>query len=237
MLHITHKYRTHSSVSSSHVTLEQVQASNASIKQTYPDGLVAVFAGATAGIGEASLREFVRHTTKPRAYIIGRSQEACDRLDAELKALNPEGQYHFIRSDISLLRNVDKVCREICSKETAINILFMSQGGLYFNKRTYILICMNHIRENIGNNTEHQPLQGRRKVSITSSASPTLAVSAWRPIYSPSYKTPPPPPPTTAVSAASSPPSPVHTKAKSGRQTGKAKRRYPSEQHRAISPP
>lgn len=66
------------------VTLEQVRASNAEIKTRYPEGLVAVFAGATSGIGETSLREFVRHTPKPRVYIIGRSQEACDRLDAEL---------------------------------------------------------------------------------------------------------------------------------------------------------
>lgn len=119
------------------VTLEQVQASNSEIKSAYPEGLVAVFAGATSGIGETSLREFVRHTSKPRVYIIGRSQSACDRLDAELKTLNPRGQYHFLRSDVSLLRNVDDVCREIRSKERALNVLFMSQGGLYFTKRTW----------------------------------------------------------------------------------------------------
>lgn len=117
------------------VTLEQVQASNSEIKNTYPRGLVAVFAGATSGIGETSLREFVRHTPRPRVYIIGRSQTACDHLEAELRTLNPQGQYHFIRSDVSLLRNVDEVCKEIRSKEDAVNLLFMSQGGLYFSKR------------------------------------------------------------------------------------------------------
>lgn len=119
------------------VTLEQVRASNADIKTRYPRGLVAVFAGATSGIGETSLREFVRHTPEPRVYIIGRSQEACDRLDAELRALNPGARYHFIRStDLSLLRNVDEVCDEIRRQEKAINVLFMSQGGMYFGKRT-----------------------------------------------------------------------------------------------------
>lgn len=116
------------------VSLNQVQASNAQIQQTYPEGLVAVFAGATAGIGETSLREFARHASKPRIYIVGRSQQACDRLDHELKTINPTGTYVFIRSDVSLLRNVDQVCRDIRSKETAINVLFMSQGTLNITK-------------------------------------------------------------------------------------------------------
>lgn len=118
------------------VALDKIQASNSSIAATYPEGLVAVFAGATAGIGETSLREFARHTSKPRIYIIGRSKEACDRLDADLKSVNPGGQYTFIRSDVSLLRNVDEVCRHIRSKESAINVLFMSQGTLNLSKGT-----------------------------------------------------------------------------------------------------
>lgn len=117
------------------VALDKVQKSNAQIATTYPAGLVAVFAGATAGIGETSLREFARHTSKPRIYIVGRSQEACDRLDADLKTVNPEGEYTFIRSDVSLLRNVDDVCSQIRGKESAINVLFMSQGTLNFSKR------------------------------------------------------------------------------------------------------
>lgn len=116
------------------VALDKVQKSNAQITTTYPAGLVAVFAGATAGIGETSLREFARHTSKPRIYVVGRSQEACERLDVDLKGVNPEGQYIFIRSDVSLLRNVDDVCRQIRDKESAINVLFMSQGTLNFSK-------------------------------------------------------------------------------------------------------
>lgn len=116
------------------VALEEVQASNAKIAETYAEGLVAVFAGATAGIGETSLREFVRHAVKPRIYIIGRSKEACERLDADLKSINSTGEYIFIRSDASLLRNVDEICKDIRSKESAINVLFMSQGSLNLKK-------------------------------------------------------------------------------------------------------
>jgi len=114
------------------VSLSVVQTSNAALKTSLPAGLVAVFAGATAGIGEACLREFARCTSKPRIYFIGRSPESGSRLMTELKTLNPDGEYIFIKSDTSLLRNVDMVCRDIKAKETAINLLYLSQGSLNF---------------------------------------------------------------------------------------------------------
>lgn len=78
----------YSTASFSMVALDKVQQSNAQITSVYPTGLVAVFAGATAGIGETSLGGFARHTPKPRVYIIGRSQEACDRKGADLQTAN-----------------------------------------------------------------------------------------------------------------------------------------------------
>lgn len=116
------------------VALETVQNSNSQLAQAYPEGLVAVFAGATSGIGEIALRNFVQHTSKPRIYIIGRSQEACDRIDVDLKNINPQGKYIFMKSDLSLLRNVDDVCKAIKTKESTINVLFMSQGTLNISK-------------------------------------------------------------------------------------------------------
>ncbi|KAF9776419.1 hypothetical protein IL306_005406 [Fusarium sp. DS 682] len=112
------------------VALSQVQQTNASAGSKLPAGLVAVFAGATAGIGETALKAFSKHTVRPKIYYIGRSQEAGDRLQNELKELNPDGEYVFIKKDMSLLKNVDEVCRDIKSKETVLNVLFLSQGTL-----------------------------------------------------------------------------------------------------------
>ncbi|CVK93832.1 uncharacterized protein FMAN_03174 [Fusarium mangiferae] len=112
------------------VSLSQVQQTNASAASKLPAGLVAVFAGATAGIGETGLKAFTKYTTQPKIYYIGRSQEAGDRLQIELKELNPEVEYVFIKKDMSLLKNVDEVCRDIKSKETVLNVLFLSQGTL-----------------------------------------------------------------------------------------------------------
>jgi|SRR5271155_3782058 len=112
------------------VFLSAVQSSNSHIVSSLPPRLVAVFVGATKGIGATTLKQFAKHACQPRAYFIGRSQDAGDRITAECKALNPEGEYIFVKADASLIRVVDDVCQEIRKKEKAINILFLSAGTL-----------------------------------------------------------------------------------------------------------
>ncbi|KAJ5261110.1 hypothetical protein N7478_011705 [Penicillium angulare] len=111
------------------VSLSEVQVSNAKIATALPAGLVAVFVGATSGIGEYSLMEFARNAKQPRVYFVGRSQEAGDRIAKECRQLNKEGDFNFIKADVSLLKSVDDVCREIKHKEKAINVLFMTCGS------------------------------------------------------------------------------------------------------------
>lgn len=117
------------------VSLSTVIASNALILTTLPVGLVAIFVGGTSGIGEATLKKFAKHAQKPRVYIIGRSQEAADRILAECKEINPEGEFIFLKVDVSLIRNVDEVCEDLKKKETVINLLFLSQGVPLFDRR------------------------------------------------------------------------------------------------------
>ncbi|RSM06866.1 hypothetical protein CEP52_005475 [Fusarium oligoseptatum] len=111
------------------VSLSEVEHSNSS---TLPSNLVAIFAGATAGIGKTALKAFAKHTVKPKIYFIGRSREAGDRLLNELKFINAEGVYEFVQADMSLLANVDEVCRDLKRKEVVVNVLFMSQGTLKY---------------------------------------------------------------------------------------------------------
>jgi NADP-dependent 3-hydroxy acid dehydrogenase YdfG len=110
------------------VSLSDVHSSNSLISSTFPPGLVALFVGGTSGIGEITLKKFVKYSRKPRTYFIGRSQDAADRILAECKALNPAGEYIFMRADVSLIRVVDEVCKEIKAKEKILNILFLSAG-------------------------------------------------------------------------------------------------------------
>jgi short-subunit dehydrogenase len=128
------------------VNLPDIRSSNEQIVAALP-GLVAVFVGATSGIGEATLIEFARHARQPLVYFVGRSQEAGDRIQAECRRLNPAGIFNFIRADLSLIRNVDQVCDDIQNKEKTINLLFLSCGtartgtGMYLRSRVVVFRC------------------------------------------------------------------------------------------------
>jgi NADP-dependent 3-hydroxy acid dehydrogenase YdfG len=116
------------------VALEKIRSSNSNIATALRPGLVAVFAGATSGIGETSLKQFAKNAVRPRIYFIGRSKESGSRIRAELQKLNPEGEYIYKSVDVSLLRSVDNACREIKDKEAAINLLFLSTGTMLSGK-------------------------------------------------------------------------------------------------------
>ncbi|PVH94465.1 putative short-chain dehydrogenases/reductase [Periconia macrospinosa] len=118
------------------VALAEVIASNKRVATELPAGLVAVFVGGTSGVGEYTLKSFARYTIKPRVYIVGRSQEAANRILSECQQLNKDGSYEFIPADVSLLKNIDPVCRHIKRKESVINVLFQSQGNMAFTKTT-----------------------------------------------------------------------------------------------------
>lgn len=122
------------------VRMEDIQASNSHLASALP-GLIAVFVGATSGIGQFTLKKFAQHARAPRVYFIGRSQEAGDRIAAECTALNVEGTFIFIKADTSLLQNVDTVCRDIKAKEQVINILFLSAGTLIQGIRMFVILA------------------------------------------------------------------------------------------------
>ena len=116
------------------VNLKHITTSNR-VLQSVPPGLVAVFAGATAGIGRATLQQFARNANGPRAYIIGRSNEKGSHIIAELKTINPMGTYVFIQGQISLIKEVDRVCEAIKKFESHVDILCMSPGYLSLSGR------------------------------------------------------------------------------------------------------
>ncbi|KAL3471177.1 hypothetical protein BJX99DRAFT_250653 [Aspergillus californicus] len=115
-------------------SLQRILGFNASISSTFPPGLVALFVGATSGIGEATLKAFAKHTRKSRVYFVGRSEESGARILAECRALNPEGEYIFMSADVSLIKVVDEVCDNITAREPHLNILCLSQGVARFDR-------------------------------------------------------------------------------------------------------
>ncbi|CAK7226467.1 hypothetical protein SCUCBS95973_006209 [Sporothrix curviconia] len=118
------------------VALTEATASNKRIAATFPDGLVAVFVGGTSGVGEYTVKAFAKYTRNSRAYIVGRSEASATRILDECRALGPSSTFEFLQGDISLLNTVDDICKKIQAKETAISILFQSQGTMAVNAVT-----------------------------------------------------------------------------------------------------
>lgn len=131
------------------VSLELIRDSNLHIATSLPAGLVAVFVGATSGIGETTLKQFAKHTEQPRVYFIGRRASEGTRIQAELKHLNPAGEYHFVENNVSLLKNVDEVCRHIRAQESSINLLFLSCGTLITQKRKFWRLSLDSVHANV----------------------------------------------------------------------------------------
>ncbi|KAI1823887.1 hypothetical protein F4861DRAFT_301313 [Xylaria intraflava] len=118
------------------VSLKAIRESNVRVATSLPPGLVAVFVGATSGIGETTLKHFAKQARKPRIYFLGRRESEGQRIQAALKELNPDGEYHYLKYDVSLIKNVDEVCRYIQGREETINLLFLTSGTLTTGKHT-----------------------------------------------------------------------------------------------------
>ncbi|KAK5166609.1 uncharacterized protein LTR77_008152 [Saxophila tyrrhenica] len=116
------------------VGIKTVRESNSKGKQL--EGLVAVFVGGTGGIGESTAKEFFLRTTKPRAYIVGRSAERGNKIVRQLNQSNPGGAAFFIQKDVSVLRNVDELCVELKQRERKINSLVLTAGYMTLRGRT-----------------------------------------------------------------------------------------------------
>ena len=131
------------------VQLEAARAANADLVKSKP--LVAVFFGGTAGIGERAVRSLATtHGSAGkglRVYVVGRSQTAADKIIADCREACPAGQFNFVQAtDLSLLKDVDRVCGEITRAEekfaveksdgpARIDFLVLTQGMLSLSGR------------------------------------------------------------------------------------------------------
>ena len=121
------------------VDITAIRESNRLFQDNGRSNLVAVFVGATAGIGEHSLRQFAKHARSPKVYLVGRNEASATSILNDCKASNPQGTFSFTKADCSLLSNVDRICEEIAQKENHVDLLVMSQGYLSFSGRNGIM--------------------------------------------------------------------------------------------------
>lgn len=119
------------------VKYKDIRGSNALIDEaTAPR--VAVFAGGTSGIGQLTVRALVATGASVKIYLVGRksSEERTKALIQELQAVNPKAQVIWTQGEISLLADSRRICEEIKSYESHIDLLFLTAGYAPFHERT-----------------------------------------------------------------------------------------------------
>lgn len=93
---------------------------------------MAVFVGATRGIGLATLKALTRALPNPRFYVIGRSKARFAGVLALLNEYNPNAAIQFVEAEVSLIKGIDGVCERIMNLEKHVDLLFISPGSLAF---------------------------------------------------------------------------------------------------------
>lgn len=109
---------------------------------------VALFAGATAGLGEAILKAYARTHRNARIYFIGRNEDAAQKIIDDVRRMwkdsyqdseaGEQGDIAFLKADLTLLANVRGVVDEFIKREgpqAKLDLLCMSQGYLTLRGR------------------------------------------------------------------------------------------------------
>ncbi|KAI1650906.1 NAD(P)-binding protein [Daldinia loculata] len=107
------------------VKLDIIRSANAALANSATKPYVAVVAGGTAGIGESAVRALAatfadrgdREENVLRVHIVGRNEEAGRKIVAECSEVCSRGMFRFHKGDMSLLREVDRVCADITRTE------------------------------------------------------------------------------------------------------------------------
>jgi NAD(P)-dependent dehydrogenase (short-subunit alcohol dehydrogenase family) len=118
------------------VSYKEIQASNALINDaTVPR--VAVFVGGTSGIGKFTVRALVATGASVRIYLVGRksSEERMHAFIQELHAINPKAEVIWTEGEVALLAETKRVCEAIKSKESSVDLLFLTAGYAPFGTR------------------------------------------------------------------------------------------------------
>ncbi|KAL5603547.1 hypothetical protein FOVSG1_006297 [Fusarium oxysporum f. sp. vasinfectum] len=118
------------------VSLDLIKQSNSQV-EALPKRLVALFMGATSGIGRSILENLAMKAPEPQIYSIARPQSAATHEEflTSLRKRNPGGNYNLIKADHTLLYDINRAIEVILQKEEKLDLLVLSAGFIPFDGR------------------------------------------------------------------------------------------------------
>ncbi|GLB40820.1 putative KR domain containing protein [Lyophyllum shimeji] len=119
-------------------TLAAVRTANAAFTPSYKP--IAIFVGGTSGIGQGIAEAFARHTRgAAHIVIVGRNRAAADAILAQFPKPKPDDKtqytHEFVQCDVTLMRNVEAVTKDLRARMPKINFLVMSPGYMALRGR------------------------------------------------------------------------------------------------------
>jgi NAD(P)-dependent dehydrogenase (short-subunit alcohol dehydrogenase family) len=118
------------------VSYKEILASNALITDaTVPR--ISVFVGGTSGIGKFTIQALIGTGCTVKIYLVGRksAKERTQAFIQEMQKLNPKAEIIWIEAEVSLLAEVNRVCEMIKSRESRVDLLFLTAGYAPFGTR------------------------------------------------------------------------------------------------------
>lgn len=118
------------------VSSTDILASNALINDSTAPR-VSVFAGGTSGIGKLTIEALVATGASVKIYLIGRksSEERANTFIQELQTTNPQAEIIWTEGEIALLSETKRICEVIKTKESRVDLLFLTAGYAPFGAR------------------------------------------------------------------------------------------------------
>ena len=118
------------------VSFKEVKAANGQIDDSNAPK-VAVFVGGTAGIGQLTIKALVATGASVKIYLIGRpaAEQRMRSFIDELRRTNARADVVLLKGEVALLAGVRKVCEAIRSRESRVDLLFLSAGYAPFRGR------------------------------------------------------------------------------------------------------
>ncbi|KZZ87556.1 NAD(P)-binding domain protein [Moelleriella libera RCEF 2490] len=119
----------------------EILASSEQFARQQSSGRVAVFMGATAGIGESTLGQMVTMLNDSVFYTLGRNPEHISgKLDQLSATAAKRGNIIiFVESQVSSIASIDAACDRIRAAESKVDYLCMSPGGMPFGGATSVV--------------------------------------------------------------------------------------------------